>query len=74
VDDTLAESRAYQARGFAEAFSADVGGGRVRYMDDGKTEPGFIELIPGVPEMDEAFTRFYLASQNWNGEDPIREF
>lgn len=74
VDDTLAESQAYQARGFSEAFSADVGGGRVRYMDDGKNEPGFIELIPAAPEMDAAFTRFYQAAQNWNGEDPIRAF
>jgi hypothetical protein len=74
VDDTLAESEAYQARGFIEAFSADVGSGRVRYMDDGVLNPGFIELIPGNNVMDEAFTRMYMAALQWEGEDPVRPF
>jgi hypothetical protein len=75
VEDTEAEARAYIARGYEEAFSADVpSGGRVRYLDDGRTEPGFIELIPATAGMDEAFTRFYLASVDWDGKDPVRPF
>ena len=74
VEDTLAESEAYQARGFIEAFSADVGSGRVRYMDDGVRNPGFVELIPANNTMDEAFTRMYMAALRWEGEDPIRDF
>lgn len=74
VDDTLAESQAYQARGFMEAFSADVGSGRVRYMDDGNTIPGFIELIPANNVMDAMFTEMYMAALRWDGEDPVRPF
>jgi hypothetical protein len=76
VDDTEAEASAYIARGFEEAFSADVpSGGRVRYVDDGVTEPGFIELIPATPGMDEMFTGIYEAARDWDGiEDPIRPF
>ena len=70
-----AERRAYEARGYSVAFSAPVGsGGEVLYMDDGRTEPGFIELIPATPQMDEAFTRMYSAARDWRGEDPIRPF
>lgn len=69
------EQRAYEARGFELAFSAPVGsGGRVLYMDDGRREPGFIELIPATTQMDEAFTRMFRAAQGWRGEDPVRGF
>ncbi len=74
VDDTLEASRAYQARGFSEAFSADVGSGRVRYMDDGVRNPGFVELIPGNEAMDELFTGIYQACIDWDGSDPVRAF
>lgn len=75
VEDTEAEAAAYEARGFEVAFMAQVpSGGTVRYMDDGRTEPGFIELIPATPGMDETFTRFWRASVDWRGEDPIRPF
>lgn len=74
VDDTLATSQDYQARGFLEAFSADVGSGRVRYMDDGVNNPGFVELIPGNNAMDQSFTDMYMAALHWNGEDPVRAF
>lgn len=75
VEDTAAESQAYQARGYIEAFSADVGGGRVRYMEDGgSTSPGFVELIPASPGMDERFTAMWRAVRDWDGRDPIRSF
>ena len=74
VDDTLAASQAYQARGYQEAFAADVGSGRVRYMDDGVRNPGFVELIPGNAAMDELFTSIYQASVDWDGRDPVRPF
>jgi Glyoxalase/Bleomycin resistance protein/Dioxygenase superfamily len=75
VADVDAEILAYQARGYQLAFSAGVPtGGRVAYMDDGGNDPGFLELIPATPGMDETFTRFWQASLNWEGKDPIRPF
>lgn len=75
VEDVDAEKELYESRGFITAFQATVGGGdSVYYMDDGRNEPGFIELIPGTPSTDEAFTRFWRASVDWDGKDPIREF
>jgi hypothetical protein len=61
-------------------FSAPVpSGGAVYYMSDdaagaGGGTPGFVELIPATPGMDEMFTRYWRASVDWNGEDPIRPF
>jgi catechol 2,3-dioxygenase-like lactoylglutathione lyase family enzyme len=74
-DDVEAERAAYETRGFTCAFSADVPtGGAVAYMDNGRNDPGFVELIPATPGMDETFTRFWQASTNWDGRDPIRPF
>ena len=57
------------------AFSAPVpSGGTVYYMGEGASAPGFVELIPATPGMDEMFTRYWRASVDWNGEDPIRPF
>src|SRR5690606_29180669 len=75
VDDSDAEKAAYEARGYEAAFSAEVpSGGSVYYMDDGRTEPGFVELIPATSGMDDMFTRFWRASVDWDGADPIRPF
>ncbi|HEV7632169.1 MAG TPA: VOC family protein, partial [Steroidobacteraceae bacterium] len=75
VSDTEAERAAYEARGYKLAFSAPVpSGGVVYYMDDGRNEPGFVELIPATAGMDEMFTRYWKASVAWKGEDPIRPF
>lgn len=75
VDDTEAERRAYEARGYEVAFSTPVpSGGTVYYMDDGRTEPGFIELIPATEGFDEMFTRFWRATVDWDGRNPIRPF
>ena len=49
-------------------------GGAVAYMDNGVNDPGMVELIPGTPGMDETFTRFWRASLDWDGRDPIRPF
>ena len=46
----------------------------VYYMGDGAGAPGFVELIPATPGMDEMFTRYWRASVDWNGEEPIRPF
>jgi hypothetical protein len=43
-------------------------------MGDGAGAPGFVELIPATPGMDEMFTRYWRASVDWKGEEPIRPF
>jgi hypothetical protein len=75
VADVEAERRIYEGRGYHTAFSTPVpSGGTVYYMGDGPEAPGFVELIPATPGMDEAFTRFWRASVDWDGKDPIRPF
>ncbi|MCL6250874.1 VOC family protein [Altererythrobacter sp. KTW20L] len=75
-DDVEAASRAYQQRGYVEAYRAAVPtGGEVVYLDNGTGRSlGFIELLPVTPGMDETFTRFWEASRQWDGRDPIRPF
>ena len=75
-DDVDAASADYQARGYQEAYRAAVPtGGEVVYLDDGTgPQTGFLELLPVTPAMDETFTRFWEASRNWDGSDPIRPF
>jgi len=74
--DVDATSADYQARGFAEAYRAAVPtGGEVVYLDDGSgPQAGFLELLPVTPAMDETFTRFWEASRDWDGSDPVRPF
>jgi len=75
VEDVEAERAAYERRNYRVAFSASVpSGGSVHYLDDGRNEPGFVELIPATPGMDEMFTRYWRASVGWRGEDPVRPF
>jgi len=75
VADVDAEIEAYQAKGYEVAFRAGVPtGGAVAYLDNGINDPGFLELIPATPGMDEVFTRFWSASLNWDGSDPVRPF
>lgn len=66
----------YLADGYALAFRAAVPtGGAVAYLEGGSAAaPGFLELIPATPGMDEHFTRFWQASCGWDGKDPIRPF
>jgi hypothetical protein len=74
--DVEAAAADYCARGYHEAYRAAVPtGGEVVYLDDGAgAEAGFIELLPVTPGMDETFTRFWEASCNWDGSDPVRPF
>ncbi|WP_353228236.1 VOC family protein [Novosphingobium sp.] len=73
--DVDAEIPGYQARGYTVAYRAAVPtGGAVAYLDNGRNQPGMVELIPVTPGMDETFTRFWRASVDWDGSDPVRPF
>jgi hypothetical protein len=73
--DVDADIPDYEAKGYTLAFRAGVPtGGAVAYMDGGTANPGFVELIPVTPLMDQAFTGFWRASVDWDGSDPIRAF
>lgn len=75
VADVDATIPTYAARGYSLAFHAAVPtGGAVAYMDDGRNDPGLVELIPATTGMDETFTRFWRASVDWDGGDPVRSF
>jgi hypothetical protein len=75
VEDAEVASAAYERRGYKVAFRAPVpSGGAVYYMDDGRNEPGFVELIPATTGMDEMFTRYWRASVEWKGDNPVRPF
>ncbi len=59
VADVEAERVMYQGRGYHVAFSSPVpSGGTVYYMGDRPDAPGFIELMPATPGMDELFTKY----------------
>ena len=74
-EDVEAERFKYEGRGYHVAFSAPVpSGGTVYYMGEGAGAPGFVELIPATSGMDEMFTRYWQASVDWDGKDPIRPF
>ena len=74
-EDVEKERFTYEGRGYHVAFSAPVpSGGTVYYMGEGANAPGFVELIPATAGMDEMFTRYWQASVDWNGQDPIRPF
>lgn len=74
--DVEADVAAYSQRGWHEAYRAAVPtGGEVVYLDNGSgAATGFIELLPVTPGMDATFTRFWEASRNWDGRNPIRPF
>ncbi|MEO8115306.1 MAG: VOC family protein [Phenylobacterium sp.] len=65
----------YRRRGYGLAFRAGVPtGGDVAYLEAPQADAGFVELIPATPGMDETFTRFWRASLDWDGGEPIRPF
>lgn len=49
-------------------------GARAAYMDTRATLGGMIELIEIKPEVEALFSTICSASENWNGEDPVRDF
>jgi hypothetical protein len=75
VEDVELARAEYAKRGYHVAFSTPVpSGGNVYYMGDGHNAPGFVELIPGTQGMDEMFTRYWNASVDWDGKNPVRPF
>lgn len=73
--DVGADVKRYEAKGMEVAFRCGVPtGGDVVYMDAHGALPGFVELIPATPLMEQAFTGFYRASLSWGGSEPIRPF
>jgi Glyoxalase/Bleomycin resistance protein/Dioxygenase superfamily len=74
-DDVESDVERYLASGMEVAFRAGVPtGGDVVYLDPHGTVPGFVELIPTTPLMEEVFGRFHRASIQWDGGEPIRSF
>ncbi|HEY8518662.1 MAG TPA: VOC family protein [Gammaproteobacteria bacterium] len=74
-DDVDADVRRLEATGMEVAFRAGVPtGGDVVYLDPRGALPGFVELIPVNPVMEEVFGRFQRASVDWDGTEPIRPF
>jgi hypothetical protein len=43
-------------------------------MGDHPSQMGFIELIPATQGLDELFTKYWRASLDWDGRDPVRPF
>jgi len=73
--DVEADVARYAALGMREAFRAGVPtGGDVVYVDTQGKLPGFIELIPVNPLMEQVFAGFQRATADWNGAEPIRPF
>lgn len=74
-EDVEAARQEYHMRGYHDAFWTPVpSGGTVYYMGDRADAPGFVELIPATEGMDEMFTRYWRASVDWDGADPVRPF
>jgi hypothetical protein len=75
-EDCEAQLPRYAANGWHEAYRAGVPtGGEVIYLDHVRSdELGYIELLPATPGMDQTFTRFWKAAQDWDGSDPVRPF
>jgi hypothetical protein len=48
-------------------------GGDVAYMD-APGNSGFLELISATAGMEDMFTRFWRASVDWDGSEPVRSF
>ncbi len=75
-EDVEAVIPLYQGEGFEVVGSNPVPtGGTVYFLqDDNPVQPGYVELIPFNEGMDETFTRFWQAAQDWDGSDPVRPF
>lgn len=75
-DDVEAELPRYLAEGYVEVTRNRVPtGGEVVFLDPPHpAHPGYLELLPVNPGMEETFGRFWKAAQGWDGKDPIRPF
>jgi hypothetical protein len=71
IDADIAE---LEGRGYSLAWRAGVPtGGDVAYLHH-PGYSGFLELITATDGMEEAFTRFWRASVDWDGSEPVRSF
>jgi len=75
-DDMEAALKTYLDEGYVEVTRNRVPtGGEVIFLDPPHpAHPGYIELLPVNPGMEETFGRFWRAAQDWDGKDPIRPF
>jgi len=74
-DDVERDIATYAGKGYDLAFQAAVPtGGSVAYLDDGRNDPGYLELIPMTDGMDAVFTKYWRAAQSWDGTDLVRPF
>jgi len=65
----------YERAGYPLVFRLAVpSGGRVGYMDTTGVLPGYTEVIELGGAFEEVFGRFYRASIDWDGKDPVRSF
>jgi len=58
----------------ASIISASPSKTRRRSAPRGRNEPGMIELIPARPGFDDMLTRYWRASIEWKGDNPVRPF
>jgi hypothetical protein len=73
--DYAADIARHLAHGYELAFEAGVPtGGKVTYLDTNGALPGYLEVIEFGAVMEEVFTRFWRASVDWDGSDPVRPF
>jgi hypothetical protein len=75
-EDVGAELPKFLARGYVEVSRNPVPtGGEVVFLEPPHpAHPGYIEMLPATAMMDQTFTRFWKASQDWDGNDPVRPF
>jgi catechol 2,3-dioxygenase-like lactoylglutathione lyase family enzyme len=75
ASDFAATLERFRALGYEEAYRAGVPtGGDVVFFDTKGALPGFVEVFEASAAVEEVFTRFYIASVGWNGEQPVRPF
>jgi hypothetical protein len=73
--DYAADIERYVGLGYVVAYEAGVPtGGKVAYLDTKGALPGYVEVIEIGEIMNEVFTRFWKASIDWDGSDPVRPF
>ena len=75
-EDVEAELPKYLAQGYVEVSRNPVPtGGEVVFVElPNAPVPSYIEMLPVNEVMDQTFTRFWQAAQDWDGSDPIRPF
>lgn len=62
----------YRQNGLQLAFSDEVLGSRIAYLDTTTFLPGMLELMEWSPALEQAQAVIWQAAQGWDGSDPIR--